>query len=473
LPAFSTVQSGQTDSRVLDSRALDEEALVEFPGAAAVADAHRDGERPALRRRARQAEAALLQPQVGAARVAGDLATHQRHAGAVDERGEHRLHVAVGGALHRGEELVGVGDAVDVGAQVGAHRLAKAIGPDPALDHRQHHVPLVVGDAIEDVGETEAVHHPPADRLGAGREVGAHRRDAGVDAVGRLQQRRLELAHRLLGDPLGEALVEPQIVPPRGSHQVAEPVVRDLVHRDVGRRRAEAHAEPGVRQHMLHARGDEAGVLHRAVGHQRRDGGDQIELGVRVRHVEVGLEPLDCAPHHARDVGAVRRLASRDEEAHRDLPASGAAAVDDVEPADGERDEVRGQRAGRREAHHAQPALAALGGDRRVRGGQLVLGDPQGDRPRRLEAGLVEAGEGLPRVGRLEVGVEVGLAVERAGEDAGAAPLVDGAAVGDDHGRRARPDGGVDVEPEPARCDRARLRRAPATVTSVTSRRSP
>ncbi len=44
----------------------------------------------------------------------------------------------------------------------------------------------------------------------------------------------------LLGDPRRERLVEPDVVPPRGRHQVAEPLVRDLVRADVRGAVAEA-----------------------------------------------------------------------------------------------------------------------------------------------------------------------------------------------------------------------------------------
>jgi hypothetical protein len=40
------------------------------------------------------------------------------------------------------------------------------------------------------------------------------------------------MIRRLRAHPRGEALIEPQVVPPRHRHQVAEPLVRDFVRDD-------------------------------------------------------------------------------------------------------------------------------------------------------------------------------------------------------------------------------------------------
>src|SRR5262249_47742545 len=87
------------------------------------------------------------------------------------------------------------------------------------------------------------------------------------------------------------------------------------------------------------------------------------------------------------------------------------AGVDDLEGTDGEGDEVARERLRGRELHRLPAVLRrGLAGLGRVREDELILRGLDRDRPRRLEAGLVEAGERAARVGRLELGEDVPVA---------------------------------------------------------------
>ena len=155
----------------------------------------------------------------------------------------------------------------------------------------------------------------------------------------------------LVGHPGGERLVEPQVVPPDHRHQVAEPLVRELVRDHLGdallhRQRRGRRVEQ--QRHL--AEGDRARVLHRAgleVGHA-----DLIELAERVGEAEVVLEPRQHRGRRrpartpsgaaSRRVVQVRIGTSRDR--RRRSRTSGA---------DDQRDQVRRQRRRRREGDAA------------------------------------------------------------------------------------------------------------------------
>ena len=75
-----------------------------------------------------------------------------------------------------------------------------------------------------------------------------------------------------LRQPRRERLVEPQVVPPRHRHVVAEPHVRDLVRGDAHEALLEDRRHlVGTREQELRRVGDEARVLHRAAERRLAD----------------------------------------------------------------------------------------------------------------------------------------------------------------------------------------------------------
>jgi hypothetical protein len=193
-------------------------------------------------------------------------------------------------------------------------------------------------------------------------------------------------------------------------------------------------AGPGrILEEDLGGEGHEPRVLHRPEQGRRRH---QIELGQRQRPPEVGLE----GGHRAgREAGRGRGLGGaadwrRDPGRHRGLPDR--ADVDQLERADRERDQVARQRGGRREPDHLAP-VDELGAHR----GGVAQDDQPGrrgdlDQPRRLPARLVEARRRAAGVVGLELGEQVGPALDLLAEHPDRVVVGDLAAVGQRHGGR-------------------------------------
>ena len=152
---------------------------------------------------------------------------------------------------------------------------------------------------------------------------------------------------------VAKRLVEPDVVPPRHGHQIAEPLVRELVRVHGDGRAPLPLGRLVVQQQQRVAEGDGAGVLHRA-GREIRHG-DQIELVVRVGDAEVALEALQ----QARRLAAARTPAPGRAPAPR-CPAAAAAcgraafgataaASTTSRGPDGKCDQIGGQLLGARE----------------------------------------------------------------------------------------------------------------------------
>ena len=241
-------------------------------------------------------------------------------------------------------------------------------------------------------------------RIGCGRDERVERQrrplarlEVHPDAPG-----RAPVVDDLVGHPGGERLVEPQVVPPGHRHQVAEPLVRQLVGdhlRDPLLHRQRRGGGIGQQRHL--AEGDGARVLHRA----RLEVGDAdlIELAERVGEAEVVLEPRQDGRgrllSERREVtflgggpGADRDVADADDGARHDRP-------------DDEGDEVRRKRRRRREGDPpaAAPVALVAGGDAVRERDRVGRNARHGDPPDRLESRLVEAGEDAARVGCLEL----------------------------------------------------------------------
>jgi hypothetical protein len=124
---------------------------------------------------------------------------------------------------------VGVGMAADVPP----HARTPRVGAHVALEHADHGLALLIRDDVE--GLVGLLHRLDAldDGVGGGEGVALE----GLVAAGHRLQGRVPFGMQLLrgapGHPGGEAFVEPEVVPPGHGHEVAEPLVRDLVGRDL------------------------------------------------------------------------------------------------------------------------------------------------------------------------------------------------------------------------------------------------
>jgi hypothetical protein len=315
-----------------------------------------------------------------------------------------------------------------------AHALAEGLLADPALEHGQHRAALGVGDRIEGPGDVVLGFDRLADLAGGDQAVGAHGSVARGHGADRALPLRLPLVDDLVPHPRGERLVEPDVVPPGQGDQVAEPLVGQLV-----RHHARVTALPAggdlvrLLQKDAGRVGDQARVLHRP---EEARQGDAVELAVRVGHAEVLLEPVQQGGDALFGVLGLAGAAPGDDDARRGVAAADPAEVDDLERTGGERDQVGRQRLGLTEGEGALAAFAGLLEHRGVGEGQILGRHGHGDLERHLEAGLVEAGEGAARRGRLELGVQIPLAPVLLPEDAVGVDVVDAAAVLDLDGDR-------------------------------------
>ncbi len=120
-----------------------------------------------------------------------------------------------------------------------------------------------------------------------------------------LRPLRAQVQDELGPEPGCERLVEPQVVPPRHGHVVAEPHVRDLVRGDAREPLLEHRGHlVRAREQVARAVRDEAGVLHRRPEGRRRIR-EEVELRKGKGHAE---EPFRGREDRARVRGGVLRL---------------------------------------------------------------------------------------------------------------------------------------------------------------------
>jgi len=338
--------------------------------------------------------------------------------GEVEDRLARRL-------AERAPEIIGGRVPLPVAAHVEADAVAEAILAEVALHHPQHGAPLLVGDGVERLAGLLGVGDVGADGVGGDERVERQRCPLAGLEVHPDPPRRAPVGDDLVGHPGGEGLVEPQVVPPGHRHQVAEPLVGELVRDHLGHPLLHGERRGGRIGEQRHlAEGDGAGVLHGA-GLEVGDA-DLVELAERVGEAEVVLEPRQHRRRRLLREGREVALLVRGPGAHGDT-----AHVDRLaghHRADHQRDEVGRQRRRRREADPpAAAAVVFIEDDHAVRD----RGGPRGDAgdghlPDGLEGRLVEAGEQPARVGGLEL-----CDGEGAGAVQAAQPRAERAPVGD------------------------------------------
>jgi hypothetical protein len=231
------------------------------------------------------------------------------------------------------------------------------------------------------------------------------------------------LGHRVVRGPLGEGLVEPEVVPPAHRDEVPEPHVRHLVQHGVGALLVERVGLPRAREVLVaerHARG----VLHRAHVVLRHVGLVVLPAaggaGERVGVVEGLLEEREALLGDLDQLVDVEELRDRLAAvvAEPDLPVrTGVRVVDGVvltghQCGDVRRHAVGGREGPRRRAVTGRDRLGGLGvGDHRP-----VRRCLHGEREDRLQVRLLERRVDAPGVGHLELRVQVDALVGRVDE---------------------------------------------------------
>ena len=214
-------------------------------------------------------------------------------------KGQQRDALLVGKALHRrhdpgitrsfshGCEEFGAGRvAIAVRGHVAAHPFAELVVTHIARNHRDHVATLAIGDRIESLIDLTIGLDRLADRTPRHQRIGAHGIKAFLHGPGPDVQGRPPFVADAKAHPVGEAFVQPDIVPPGRGNEIAKPLVRQLVTDDhakaalLARRGLFIQHQQGI---VIEVR---PGVLHRP-RHDRR--GDLVQLGIGERFVEIGL----------------------------------------------------------------------------------------------------------------------------------------------------------------------------------------
>ena len=220
--------------------------------------------------------------------------------------------------------------------------------------------------------------------------------------------------HGLVAHPCREGFVQPDIVPPFRRHQIAKPLVGQLVR--MGRQRAALLAERGalINQECRFAVDDRARILHSAIGKVRR--GDEVELGVWVWIVEIFFLYTE---HFKR--GFMRRFELVALSFGRERPQHNLAVTNSIgwNVAAGkffigtncEGDEIGLDWACRCKLVFDPTIFFCCGRHfRGVRDDRIISWCCHADGPGRLEARLVKAWESAARINRLHLGGEIRLA---------------------------------------------------------------
>ncbi len=236
-----------------------------------------------------------------------------------------------------------------------------------------------------------------------------------------IQRRTVELSFRPIGirrlvhHPRGEGLVEPDVIPPVGRHEVAEPHVSYLVRVNRGVGAPLRHGRVLVHQQQVFVIDNRANIFHCAA--EALGNGDQVELLIGIWCAEILFEDRQQAIGVFQRVFGTLRLSFRHDTAQPDAAIPDGiwrdrAVVDDVVRADRECKQVSRHRPRclERVTHEAvrQGFGACLG---RGRDGSVAGLRHQCKVEGDLEARLIEAREYLPCRDRLELRRGIGVAV--------------------------------------------------------------
>ncbi|MCL4486051.1 MAG: hypothetical protein M1537_06970 [Nitrospirae bacterium] len=314
----------------------------------------------------------------------------------------HAARLLEGGVGEAPPEVGGLGVGVGVLPEVAGQGAPEGLRPQGRLEHPEEGAPLGVADGVEDLVDLPRIPHGDLDGMGGGQ--GVHLQ--GLVPVLALEELphpplREEGVHRLDLHPGRESLVEPEVVPPVHGDEVPEPLVGHLVGHDDGHPLEVPGGGPGGRRKQGRLpEGHGPPVLHGAGGEVGNR--DQIELGERIGNPEVVVVPGKEPGRRVEGEPALLRPPDGGVDRDFDPRRTGR---DPVPAPHRQVQEVGGHPGGALEDDRLE-TLGSRGPAplRHVRKRRVPFGHDGGDGEGGLHAGLVEAGEGASRVGRLELG---------------------------------------------------------------------
>ena len=318
-----------------------------------------------------------VEPSEIALGVDVEVSLHDVHARGLEPGVGEVGEVSSGGVVQLGEQVGELGVAEFVCDEVLVHPGKEVLLADEGHQLLEGRRTLGIGDAVEVLLHGVQVDHVGCDRMRGGQLIlGVAPRLA---LVGERHPRVLPTVlgaddgAAVVGAPLGEGLVEPQVVPPLHGDEVAEPHVCQLVQDrhvavEVGCRR-----HPGTEQ-VLVSVSDAPGVLHGTgieLGHERL-----VVLLEGVGVVELGLVDVEPALGDVTNAIGVQmlleRLTTQDVGPQLTL-GGGDGAVVDVVLTGNQGGEVGGDRHGGGEAPPAHAVVRAI---LRFGGGGVRHDDP-------------------------------------------------------------------------------------------------
>src|SRR5690349_14044697 len=105
------------------------------------------------------------------------------------------------------------------------HARRKLLRAEVTLEHREHLAAFLISDLVEGAGDLAVVRDRLANRPALAERVGIHRGEGLLELACSDAEIGSPLVADLLAHPLREALVEPDVSPPRWRDEVAEPLV--------------------------------------------------------------------------------------------------------------------------------------------------------------------------------------------------------------------------------------------------------
>ena len=296
-------------------------------------------------------QVALLGKRERRGRGAIEFDGDQGEAGLLEVGGEGAGQLGLSGG---GDGIQKIADArvfVAVALEVGGDAGLEFLLAHPAFEHADDAGALLVSDAVEGVGDIVLGDDGLADFARGDQAVFAH----GAELAAEVGEARvpfgLPFGEDLGRGPGGEGLVEPGVVPPGEGHQIAEPLMGELVggHSGVGAL-ALFGIDGGVGEDQVLGVGDHAGIFHGAEAEGEGDG-DVVALLEGEGNAEVGLQAIDDGGGDFGGVFGLVGFAFGGDDAHRDVVLSGLAGVHEIEGADRDGDQIAGERTGGREDH--------------------------------------------------------------------------------------------------------------------------
>ena len=218
-------------------------------------------------------QVALLGERERGGRAAIEADGDQREAGLLEVGGEGAGQLGLSGGGDGVQEIADARVLVAVALEIRGDARLEFLLAHPAFEHADDAGALLVGDAVEGVGDIVLGHDGLADFARGHQAVLAHGAELAVEVAEARVPLGLPVGEDLGRGPGGEGLVEPGVVPPGEGHQIAEPLVGQLVggYPGIGAL-ALFGIDGGVGENQVLGVGDHAGVFHGAEAEGEGDG---------------------------------------------------------------------------------------------------------------------------------------------------------------------------------------------------------